>query len=175
MQCTLPKTGLRASSRPLAFAGHVAPSRPVTFVSTRRPTVQKLAIQCQAAAAEAAAPAEQAGKPTLHNQTAPETYAVVEVGGKQMFVEPGKWYTCNRLQVDVGDKIRLGRVLALKQGDSFTVGKPYLEDVAVEAEVLEELRGPKLIVYKMKPKKHYRRKTGHRQELTKFMVTKIGA
>jgi hypothetical protein len=52
-----------------------------------------------AAAAEAAAPAQQAGKPTLHNQAAPETYAVVEVGGKQMFVEPGKWYTCNRLQV----------------------------------------------------------------------------
>jgi hypothetical protein len=51
------------------------------------------------AAADAAAPAQQAGKPTLHNQPAPETYAVVEVGGKQMFVEPGKWYTCNRLQV----------------------------------------------------------------------------
>jgi ribosomal protein L21 len=46
--------------------------------------------------------------------------------------------------VDVGDKIRLGRVLALKQGGEFTVGKPYLENVAVEAEVLEELRGPKV-------------------------------
>jgi hypothetical protein len=50
-------------------------------------------------------------------------------------------------QVDVGDKIRLGRVLALKQGDSFTVGKPYLENVAVEAEVLEELRGPKVRLF----------------------------
>lgn len=52
-----------------------------------------------AAATEAEAPAQQTGKPTLHNQPAPDTYAVVEVGGKQMFVEPGKWYTCNRLQV----------------------------------------------------------------------------
>jgi hypothetical protein len=58
-----------------------------------------LFVPFAAAAAEAAAPAQQAGKPTLHNQAAPETYAVVEVGGKQMFVEPGKWYTCNRLQV----------------------------------------------------------------------------
>lgn len=47
-------------------------------------------------------------------------------------------------QVDVGDTIKLGRVLALKQGDSFTVGKPYLDSVNVEAEVLEELRGPKV-------------------------------
>lgn len=46
--------------------------------------------------------------------------------------------------MSVGDKIRLGRVLALKQGDNFTVGKPYLEDVNIEAEVLEELRGPKV-------------------------------
>lgn len=48
------------------------------------------------------------------------------------------------LQVGVGDRIRLGRVLAVKQGGKFTVGKPYLEDIAVEAEVLEELRGPKV-------------------------------
>lgn len=50
----------------------------------------------------------------------------------------------------VGDKIRLGRVLALKQGDNFTVGKPYLEDVNIEAEVLEELRGPKVRQYPAK-------------------------
>lgn len=61
-----------------------------------------LFVPIAAAAAEAAAPAQQAGKPTLHSQAAPEVYAVVEVGGKQMFVEPGKWYTCNRLQVRRG-------------------------------------------------------------------------
>ena len=51
--------------------------------------------------------------------------------------------------------------------------RPYLIRAQVEAEVLQELRGPKIIVYKMKPKKHYRRKQGHRQNLTKFQVTSI--
>jgi hypothetical protein len=55
-------------------------------------------VLAAAAAAEPAA-AVQGGKPSLHNQPAPEVYAIVEVAGKQMFVEPGKWYVCNRLQV----------------------------------------------------------------------------
>ena len=78
-----------------------------------------------------------------------------------------------RPQAEPGAKIQLGRVLALKSGGKFQVGKPYLENITVEAEILEELKGPKVIVYKMKPKKHYRRTNGHRQPLTKFMVTKI--
>lgn len=81
----------------------------------------------------------------------------MEIGGTQMFVEPGKWYTCNRLKADVGSKIKFGRVLALKHDGKLTVGQPYLSNVTVEAEVLEELRGPKVIVYKMRPKKHYRK------------------
>jgi large subunit ribosomal protein L21 len=64
-------------------------------------------------------------------------------------------------------------VLALKTNGKFHVGKPYLEGITVEAEIMEDLKGPKVIVYKMKPKKHYRRTNGHRQPLTKFMVTKI--
>lgn len=102
-----------------------------------------------------------------------DTYAVVEIGGHQLIVEEGRWYTVNRLQAEPGTKIQLGRVLALKQDGKFNVGKPYVEGAVVEAEVLEELKGPKIIVYKMKPKKHYRRKNGHRQPLSKFMVTKI--
>lgn len=58
---------------------------------------------------------------------------------------------------------------------TFAVGQPYLESVTVEAEVLEELKGPKVLVYKMKPKKHYRKMRGHRQDLTKFKITKISA
>lgn len=76
-------------------------------------------------------------------------------------------------QAEPGSKIKLGRVLALKHDGNFHVGKPYLEGITVEAEILDELKGPKVIVYKMKPKKHYRRTNGHRQPLTKFMVTKI--
>ena len=76
-------------------------------------------------------------------------------------------------QAEVGSIIKFGRVLAYKNNGQLTVGKPYLDNVNIEAEIIEELRGPKVIVYKMKPKKHYRRKQGHRQDLTKFMITKI--
>ncbi|KAI8464559.1 MAG: plastid ribosomal protein L21 [Monoraphidium minutum] len=143
------------------------------FVASQRPVLSRSVVRpvCQAAAAEKVS----TGSPSLLSVGAPETYAIVEVGGHQMFVEPGKWYTCNRLQVETGSKIRFGRVLALKQDGKFTVGAPYLEGAAVEAEVLEELKGPKVIVYKMRPKKHYRRKNGHRQPLSRFMVTKVGA
>jgi len=98
---------------------------------------------------------------------------VVEIGGHQLIVEEGRWYTVNRLEVAPGAKINLGRVLALKHAGKFHVGKPYLEGITVEAEILEELKGPKVIVYKMKPKKKTRRKNGHRQELTRVMVKSI--
>ncbi|EIE19439.1 ribosomal protein L21 [Coccomyxa subellipsoidea C-169] len=96
-----------------------------------------------------------------------------DLGGTQILVEEGRWYTCNRLQAEPGSKVQLGRVLALKDEGVFHVGKPYLETVIVEAEVLEDTKGPKLTIFKMNSKKHYRRKTGHRQPLTKFLITKI--
>ena len=61
----------------------------------------------------------------------------------------------------------------LQDGEKFHVGKPFVEGASVEAEILEHTKGPKLVIYKYKPKKHYRRKTGHRQPETKFLVTKI--
>uniref|UniRef100_A0A7S1SNN5 Uncharacterized protein n=1 Tax=Tetraselmis chuii TaxID=63592 RepID=A0A7S1SNN5_9CHLO len=100
-------------------------------------------------------------------------YAIVEVAGQQIIVEEGRWYSCNRLEAAPGSKIQLGRVLAARNEGDFMVGQPYLENVTVEAEVMEELKGPKILVYKMKPKKHYRRMAGHRQSLSKFKVTKI--
>ncbi len=103
-----------------------------------------------------------AASPSPLQQAPPSTYAVVEVAGTQLFVESGKWYTVNRLKADVGARIRLARVLAVKHEGKLQVGQPFLEKANVEAEVIEELRGPKVLVYKMRPKKHYRRKRGHR-------------
>jgi ribosomal protein L21 len=77
------------------------------------------------------------------------------------------------VQAAPGSKVQLGRVLALKDEGVFHVGKPYLESVRVEAEIIDDVRGPKLTIFKMNSKKHYRRKTGHRQALTKFLITKI--
>jgi large subunit ribosomal protein L21 len=61
---------------------------------------------------------------------------VIEVGGSQLFVEPGKWYTVNRLKADVGSKIKFGRVLLHKNQDKVAVGQPYLEQVNVSSENL---------------------------------------
>ena len=164
-----------ATSRPVPFTSRVSVAAK-SRVAVASPSIsrQSQQIVCQAAAVEVAEKAQKL-HPSPLSIAAPATYAIVEIGGTQMFVEPNKWYTCNRLKADVGSKIQFGRVLALKHDGKLTVGKPYLSNVAIEAEVIEELRAPKVIVYKMRPKKHYRKKQGHRQDLSKFMVTKIEA
>jgi large subunit ribosomal protein L21 len=78
-------------------------------------------------------------------------------------------------QAEEGSTIQFGRVLMYKGESGVQFGTPYLESVNVEGEVVEHMKGDKIIIYKMKIKKHYRRKNGHRQSLTKFMITKIDA
>lgn len=102
-----------------------------------------------------------------------DKYAIIEVGGNQQIVEENRNYTCHRLNVPVGSVVKLPRVVAVKQDGDFAIGDPFLENVTVEAEILEDFRGPKIIVFKYRPKKHYRKIKGHRQEMTKFRVTKI--
>ena len=77
------------------------------------------------------------------------------------------------MQAEPGQTIQLGRVLAVKQNGSFKVGGPYLEKATIKAEIVEDLKGPKLTIFKMSSKKHYRVKTGHRQPLTQFYVKEI--
>jgi ribosomal protein L21 len=102
-------------------------------------------------------------------------YAIIEVGGTQKIVEEGRYYSCNRLQADVGSKLRFGRVMAIKDTETIVYGTPWLPNSFVEAEILEAFKGRKIIVYKMKPKKHTRSKKGHRQSLTRFVVHTIRA
>lgn len=64
-------------------------------------------------------------------------------------------------------------MLAVKQAGKFTVGTPYLEQASVTAEVIDELKAPKVTIFKMNSKKHYRKKTGHRQPLSQFYVSEI--
>lgn len=84
-----------------------------------------------------------------------------------------KFFDSGCLQAAPGSKIQLRRVVGYKSNGQFTCGRPFLEDVVVEADVLEDLKGPKVHIFKYRAKKHYRRRTGHRQPLTKFLVTKI--
>jgi large subunit ribosomal protein L21 len=101
------------------------------------------------------------------------TYAIVETGGKQLRVEPGRFYDVNRLAVSEDDTITLDKVLLVSHDDDTHVGQPMVEGAEVSATVMRHLRGPKLIVYKMQPKKKTRKKRGHRQELTRIMVDTI--
>jgi large subunit ribosomal protein L21 len=103
------------------------------------------------------------------------TYAVIESGGKQYKVEKGTSLLVDRLSAKEGDKVALRPVLFR---DKEVVAEPKeLEKVKVEATVAEHLRGPKIKVFKYKPKKGYRRRAGHRSELTRLEVTelKLGA
>ena len=98
-------------------------------------------------------------------------YAVIESGGKQYKVEKGTALVVDRLDAKEGDKVALRAVMFR---DTEVVAEPKeLEKVKVEATVAEHLRGPKIKVFKYKPKKGYRRRAGHRSELTRLEVTEL--
>ncbi len=99
------------------------------------------------------------------------TYAVIESGGKQYRVEKGTSVLVDRLSAAQGEKVALRPVLFR---DEEIIAEPKeLEKVKVEATVAEHLRGPKIKVFKYKPKKGYRRRAGHRSELTRLEVTEL--
>nr|YP_010835236.1 ribosomal protein L21 [Cryptomonas gyropyrenoidosa]WFQ82911.1 ribosomal protein L21 [Cryptomonas gyropyrenoidosa] len=101
------------------------------------------------------------------------SYAIVEASGKQFWIEPGKFYDFNYIDLNPGDKISLLRVLLVNDKGNVIVGKPCLENVSVEATILGHLRDKKIIVYKMRPKKKTRKKQGHRSNLTRVIIDSI--
>ena len=102
-----------------------------------------------------------------------KTYAIVEASGKQFWLQSNRYYDIDRCQAEVDDILTIEKVLLIKDGKDIKLGKPYVKDAKVEVKVLEHRRGPKIIVYKMRPKKKTRRKNGHRQELTRILVQSI--
>ena len=100
-------------------------------------------------------------------------YAIIEISGRQFWIEAGKYYDFNRIPTELGKEITLNRVLLVNDEGNVLVGKPYLESAKVTGKILEHLRGKKTIVYKMRPKKKTRRKQGHRQELTRVFIENI--
>ena len=101
------------------------------------------------------------------------TYAIVEASGKQFWLQSNRYYDLDRCHAEVNDVLTIEKVLLINDGKDLKLGKPYLKDAKVEVKVLEHRRGPKIIVYKMRPKKKTRRKNGHRQELTRVLVKSI--
>jgi large subunit ribosomal protein L21 len=102
-------------------------------------------------------------------------YAIVETGGKQYRVKVGDRIRVERLAGDAGSEIVLGRVLLLGGDGATTIGAPLVDGASVTAQVEAHPRGEKIDVYKYKAKKRYRRKIGHRQELTELTITGITA
>ena len=102
-----------------------------------------------------------------------KTYAIVEASGQQFWLQPNRYYDLDRCHAEVDDVLTLKNVLLINDGKDLKLGKPYVKDAKVEIKVLEHRRGPKIIVYKMRPKKKTRRKNGHRQELTRVLVQSI--
>jgi len=111
----------------------------------------------------------QTSKPTDSSST----YAIVECSGQQFWLQPSRYYDIDRLSADTGATVVLNDVLLVRNGAESSVGKPTVPGASVELKVLSHRRGPKLTVYKMRPKKKTRRKSGHRQELTRVYVTSI--
>ncbi|RBW71602.1 50S ribosomal protein L21 [Bacillus taeanensis] len=101
-------------------------------------------------------------------------YAIIETGGKQIKVQEGQEIFIEKLDVEAGETVTFDKVLMVG-GESVKVGSPVVEGATVTAKVEKNGRGKKVIVYKMKAKKNYHRKQGHRQPYTKVVIEKINA
>jgi large subunit ribosomal protein L21 len=101
------------------------------------------------------------------------SYAIIETGGKQVRVEPGRFYDIELLPVEPEQSVTIDSVLLVQHDGEVTIGQPFVEGATVEGTVMRHFRGRKVIVYKMKPKKKTRKKRGHRQEITRLMINSI--
>jgi len=102
-------------------------------------------------------------------------YAVIATGGKQYRVEKNDVIDIESIDGDIGAKVTFDQVLMLGEGEKVECGTPVVESAKVTAEIVDQFRGKKLTVFKMKRRKSYRRKHGHRQELTKVKIETISA
>ena len=100
-------------------------------------------------------------------------YAIVETSGNHVWVQPNRYYDIDRIHAEVDSTLTLENVLLVNDGKAASVGQPFVKGATVELQVLAHRRGPKILVYKMRPKKKTRRKNGHRQELTRVLVKSI--
>jgi large subunit ribosomal protein L21 len=100
-------------------------------------------------------------------------YAVIQSGGKQYRVQPGETVVLEKLPGEAGEAVEFGEVLLLADDEQVAVGRPLVEGARVTGEIVEQGLGEKLIVYKFKRRKNYRRKTGHRQEYTAVKISQV--
>ncbi|MBN2809340.1 MAG: 50S ribosomal protein L21 [Deltaproteobacteria bacterium] len=102
-------------------------------------------------------------------------YAVLRTGGKQYRVASGEVIDVERIVGEAGDVVDFAEVLSLVDGEEVKIGTPLLEGVTVKGEILAQKRGEKILVFRSKRRKGYRKRQGHRQELTQLRITEISA
>ena len=104
-----------------------------------------------------------------------DAYAVIKTGGKQLRVNEGDVVTVERLDAEAGKSIKIDSVLAVSDGKTLNIGAPTVSGASVSAEVVEHIRGDKVISFKKNRRKGYKRKKGHRQHLTVLKIGSVGA
>ncbi len=102
-------------------------------------------------------------------------YAVIKTGGKQYRVEPGAKLRVETLEAAAGSSIQLDQVLMIGDGDKVSVGTPLLAGASVKATVVSHGRGEKIRIFKMRRRKHYQKRMGHRQNYTELLIDSISA
>jgi large subunit ribosomal protein L21 len=102
-------------------------------------------------------------------------YAVIEAGGKQHKVTEGEILRVEKIDAEVGTEITFDKVMMVKKDDTVMIGKPYVDNAYVTAEIVEQGKHKKIIVFKYKRKKNYQRKKGHRQRYTTLQIKAIAA
>ena len=108
-------------------------------------------------------------------QEADPMYAVVNTGGKQYKVQQGEVLRVEKIPGDVGSPVSFDRVLMFSDGEDVSIGQPLLDNIAVEGHIVEQGKAKKIIVFKYKRRKRYRRKQGHRQEFTAVQIDSIAS
>ncbi len=101
-------------------------------------------------------------------------YAIVEIAGIQTKVESGKFFYTNKLSGNEGDAVEFANVLLTDDNGTLTVGAPFVEGVKVTGTIQGHAKGDKVIVFKKKRRKGYKKKNGHRQQYTKVLINTIG-
>lgn len=100
-------------------------------------------------------------------------YAIIETGGKQYKVQVGDVLNVEKVHVSAGETFEVNQVLAVVDGEKVSLGRPFVEGANVVLKVLEHGKDEKILIFKYKPKKHYRKTRGHRQPYTKVLVENI--
>ena len=100
-------------------------------------------------------------------------YAVIKTGGKQYRVSPGEEVKLEKLPGEIGDPIAFDKVMIVSDGENVQVGKPYLENTSVVGRVMRHGKSRKIIVFKYKKRKNYRKKRGHRQQFSTVRIEGI--